>query len=175
MVTYVLAELAEDFSTFQPIRRVSSVAAELYLYELVNVEANEGMTGERCPPERRVLEDGLGKGLSQQAGTGLAVLADPGQVSAEVDQELVVGLRDAGRLQDPLQPLPALLHTLTLYKTETTPGWVLEPVKPGQWFTKWLFFLDATPKQTKFYAVSSWLHCNHEAELKLWPWNKSTF
>lgn len=79
------------------------------------------LKGGSCVPERRVLEDGLGKGLSQQLGAGLAVLADPGQVSAEVDQELVVGLWDAGRLQDPLQPLPALLHNLTLYKTRATP------------------------------------------------------
>ncbi|TNN74707.1 hypothetical protein EYF80_015025 [Liparis tanakae] len=68
---------------------------------------------------RRVLEDGLGEGLSQKPGAGLVLLADPGQVSAEVDQELVVGLRDAGRLQDPLQLLSALLHTLTLCKTES--------------------------------------------------------
>lgn len=64
-----------------------------------------------------MLEDGLGEGLSQKPGAGLVLLADPGQVSAEVDQELVVGLRDAGRLQDPLQLLSALLHTLTLCKT----------------------------------------------------------
>lgn len=76
--------------------------------------------GEACVPESRVLEDGLGEGLTQQPGPGLTELADPGQVSAQVDQELVVSLRDAGRLQDPLQPLPALLHTLTLCKTKTT-------------------------------------------------------
>ncbi len=83
------------------------------------------MEGETCIPERRVLEDGLSKGLSQQPGPGLVLLADPGQMSAEVDEELVVSLRDAGRLQDPLEPLPALLHTLTLYKTKTTPEWFL--------------------------------------------------
>lgn len=69
-------------------------------------------------PERRVLEDDLGEGLPQQPGTGLAVLSDTSQVSAEVDQQLMVGLRDAGRLQDPLQPLPTLLHTLTLCRTK---------------------------------------------------------
>ena len=70
-------------------------------------------------PERRVLEDGLGEGLPQRPGAGLAVLADPGQVSAEVDQKVVVGLGDAGGLQDPLQSLPTLLHTLALYETRT--------------------------------------------------------
>lgn len=83
------------------------------------------MKGDTCVPQRRVLEDSLCKGLSKQSGTGLAVLADPGQMSAEVDQELVVGLSDAGRVQDPLQPLSALLHTLSLYKTKTIPEWFL--------------------------------------------------
>ena len=89
--------------------------AEIYLVCQENT-----MEGETCVPEGRVLEDGLGEGLSQQPGAGRTELADPGQVSAQVDQELVVGLRDAGRIQDPLQPLPALLHSLTLCKTKTT-------------------------------------------------------
>ena len=83
------------------------------------------MTGEACVPERRVLEDGLSEGLSQRPGAVLALQADPGQMSAQMDHELVVGLRDAGRLQDPLQPLSALLHTLTLCKTKAKPEWFL--------------------------------------------------
>lgn len=100
------------------------------------------MKGETSVPERRVLEDGLSKGLSQQPGPGLALLADPGQVSAEVDEELVVGLRDAGRLQDPLEPLPTLLHTLTLYKTKTTPEWFLSTIKPGELMLHHMFFFS---------------------------------
>lgn len=72
-------------------------------------------------PEGRLLEDGPSEGLTQLSGLGLAVLADPGQVSREVDQELVVGLRDAERLQDRLELLPTLLHARTLYKTTTEP------------------------------------------------------
>lgn len=111
--------------------------------------------GESCVPERRVLEDGLGKGLSQHPGADLAVLADPGQVSAEVDQELVVGLRDAGRLQDPLQPLPTLLHTLTLYRTKATPEWFLYFIKPAELMLCQMFFVSlCVPIHFCFYCNS---------------------
>lgn len=72
---------------------------------------------EPSAPERTEPEDDLGEGLSQQPGAGRVALSDPGQVSAEVEQQLVVGPRDAGRVQDPLQPLAALLHTRTLCRT----------------------------------------------------------
>lgn len=83
-----------------------------------NWKSTERLTVGGFVPESRVLEDDLAESLSQQAGGALGLLADPGQVSAQVNQELVVGLRDAGRLQDLLQSLSTLLHARTLCKTE---------------------------------------------------------
>lgn len=81
---------------------------------------NEGGAKEQRAPEGgQLLEDGVGEGLAQQPRAGLAVLAEPGQVAAQVHQELVVGGRDTGRLQDRPQPLAALLHGLTLCRKQT--------------------------------------------------------
>lgn len=59
-----------------------------------------------------VFEDGLTVGLAQQPGTGLSsssALGHLAEVSGQMDQELVVGLWDAGGVQDSLQLLTALL------------------------------------------------------------------
>lgn len=87
-------------------------------HQLFFSSVESSIHAETSLPEGHVLEDGLCKGLAQQPGLSLAVLADPGQVFGEVDQELVVGSRDAGRLQNPPKVLPTLLHSLALYKTK---------------------------------------------------------
>lgn len=80
---------------------------------------NEGGAKGQSVPGGGLLEDGAGEGLAQLPRAGLAVLAEPGQVTAQVHQELVVGGRDTGRLQDRPQPLAALLHSLTLCRKQT--------------------------------------------------------
>lgn len=80
---------------------------------------NEGGAKEQSIPEGGMLEDGVSEGLAQLLRAGLAVLAEPGQMAAQVHQELVVGGWDTGRLQDRPQPLAALLHSLTLCRKQT--------------------------------------------------------
>lgn len=68
-----------------------------------------------------VFKDQLDVGLRQKPGTGLSsssTLSHFAEVTGQIDQELVVRLRHAGGVQDPLQLLTTILQTCYFCKED---------------------------------------------------------